>query len=68
MTEVIGFIGAGQLGEPMVSRLIDAGHPVPVHARRREVRDRVVSYGAPWPIRWPIWPDRGRDCGHNPGA
>ncbi|AFC54335.1 MULTISPECIES: NAD(P)-binding domain-containing protein [Mycobacterium] len=46
MTEVIGFIGAGQLGEPRVSRLIDAGHPVLVHTRRREVRDRVVSHGA----------------------
>lgn len=46
MTKVIGFIGAGQLGEPMVSRLLTAGHDVLVYARRPEVRDRVASQGA----------------------
>jgi 3-hydroxyisobutyrate dehydrogenase-like beta-hydroxyacid dehydrogenase len=45
MTKVIGFIGAGQLGEPMVSRLLAAGHDVLVYARRAEVRDRVAAQG-----------------------
>jgi 3-hydroxyisobutyrate dehydrogenase-like beta-hydroxyacid dehydrogenase len=46
MTKVIGFIGAGQLGEPMVSRLLAAGHDVLVYARRPEVRETVASKGA----------------------
>lgn len=46
MTKRIGFIGAGQLGEPMVSRLLAAGHDVLVYARRSEVRDRLASHGA----------------------
>jgi 3-hydroxyisobutyrate dehydrogenase-like beta-hydroxyacid dehydrogenase len=46
MSKVIGFIGAGQLGEPMVSRLLGAGHDVLVYARGPEVRDRVASQGA----------------------
>ncbi|MBJ7336790.1 NAD(P)-dependent oxidoreductase [Mycolicibacterium sp.] len=46
MTEVIGFIGAGRLGEPMVLRLLDAGHQVLVHARSGEVRDRLWIHGA----------------------
>ena len=46
MANVIGFIGAGQLGEPMVSRLLGAGHDVLVYARRPEVRESVTSQGA----------------------
>jgi 3-hydroxyisobutyrate dehydrogenase-like beta-hydroxyacid dehydrogenase len=46
MTTVVGFIGAGQMGEPMVLRLLDAGHDVVVHARRADVRDRLQSRGA----------------------
>ena len=46
MTRTVGFIGAGQLGEPMVARLLNAGHHVLVHARRPEVRERVTSTGA----------------------
>jgi len=46
MTTVIGFVGAGQLGEPMVLRLLAAGHDVRVHARRADVRDRLQSHGA----------------------
>jgi 3-hydroxyisobutyrate dehydrogenase-like beta-hydroxyacid dehydrogenase len=46
MTKVIGFVGAGQLGEPMVARLVAAGHDVLVYARRPEVRDSVGSKGA----------------------
>jgi 3-hydroxyisobutyrate dehydrogenase-like beta-hydroxyacid dehydrogenase len=46
MTTVVGFVGAGQLGEPMVLRLLDAGHNVLVHARRDDVRHRLQSRGA----------------------
>lgn len=46
MSETIGFLGAGQLGEPMVYRLLGAGHPVIVYARRDDVRDRLRDRGA----------------------
>jgi 3-hydroxyisobutyrate dehydrogenase-like beta-hydroxyacid dehydrogenase len=46
MSDVIGFIGAGQLGEPMVTRLLGAGHDVLVYARRADVRDRLQNLGA----------------------
>src|SRR4051812_35400980 len=45
-TRTIGFIGAGQLGEPTVRRLLDAGHTVKVYARRDEVRGRLAESGA----------------------
>jgi len=46
MSRVIGFIGAGQLGEPMVSRLLAAAHDVLLYARRGDVRHRLASQGA----------------------
>ncbi|GAC1395383.1 MAG: NAD(P)-binding domain-containing protein [Mycobacterium sp.] len=46
MSDVIGFIGAGQLGEPMVSRLLGAGREVLVYARRADVRERLSECGA----------------------
>lgn len=46
MAETIGFIGAGQMGEPMVVRLLAAGHHVTLFARRDEVRDRLAKAGA----------------------
>ncbi|WP_375486532.1 NAD(P)-dependent oxidoreductase [uncultured Mycobacterium sp.] len=46
MGEAIGFIGAGQMGEPMVRRLLQANHHVLVYARRDEVRDRLANAGA----------------------
>ncbi|OBI44791.1 NAD(P)-dependent oxidoreductase [Mycobacterium sp. E796] len=46
MTHTVGFIGAGQLGEPMVLRLLEAGVPVTTYARRPEVRDRLAARGA----------------------
>nr|WP_281169228.1 NAD(P)-dependent oxidoreductase [Gordonia soli] len=42
----IGFIGAGKIGEPMVERLLTAGHQTTVHARRPEVRARLADAGA----------------------
>jgi 3-hydroxyisobutyrate dehydrogenase-like beta-hydroxyacid dehydrogenase len=46
MDDTIGFIGAGQMGEPMVRRLLGANHQVVVYARRDEVRDRLAKAGA----------------------
>lgn len=45
MTDMIGFIGAGQLGEPMVARLVGAGHDVVVFARKDNVKQRLLRQG-----------------------
>lgn len=44
--EEVGFIGAGNIGEPMVERLLEAGRRVVVYARRQEIRDRLTARGA----------------------
>jgi 3-hydroxyisobutyrate dehydrogenase-like beta-hydroxyacid dehydrogenase len=46
MTTTVGFLGAGQLGEPMVERLLGAGDDVLVYARREEARRRLAVKGA----------------------
>ena len=46
MPNTVGFLGAGQLGEPMVERLLGAGHDVAVYARREELRRRLEAKGA----------------------
>jgi 3-hydroxyisobutyrate dehydrogenase-like beta-hydroxyacid dehydrogenase len=46
MRTTVGFLGVGQLGEPMVERLLDAGHDVLVYARREEARRRLEAKGA----------------------
>lgn len=46
MTETVGFVGAGKMGEPMVLRLVAAGHRVQVYVRRPEVRERLAAAGA----------------------
>ena len=46
MPNTVGFLGAGQLGEPMVERLLAAGHDVVVYARREEIRRRLKENGA----------------------
>lgn len=46
MPSTVGFLGAGQLGEPMVERLLGAGHDVLVYARREETRQRLEAKGA----------------------
>jgi 3-hydroxyisobutyrate dehydrogenase-like beta-hydroxyacid dehydrogenase len=46
MTTTVGFLGAGQLGEPMVERLLGAGHDVLVYARREDARRRLKAKGA----------------------
>lgn len=42
----IGFVGAGRVGEPMVERLLAAGHRVRLYTRRAEVGDRLSAAGA----------------------
>jgi len=46
MGTTVGFLGAGQLGEPMVERLLGAGHDVLVYARREDARHRLQAKGA----------------------
>lgn len=46
MPDTVGFLGAGKLGEPMVERLLGAGHNVAVYARREETRRRLETKGA----------------------
>lgn len=42
----IGFIGAGAMGAPMIEHLLDAGHEVTVHVRRREAATALLARGA----------------------
>ena len=42
----VGFIGTGNIGEPMVERLLHAGLSTAVYARRPEVIDRLRTAGA----------------------
>lgn len=42
----IAFVGAGQMGMPMVRRLVAAGRVVTVHARREEARRTAEGCGA----------------------
>jgi 3-hydroxyisobutyrate dehydrogenase len=41
----VGFIGAGQMGRPMVDRLVAARLPITVHARRPEHRAELAAAG-----------------------
>ncbi len=42
----IGFVGAGVMGAPMIGHLLDAGHEVAVHVRRREAAAALFERGA----------------------
>lgn len=42
----IGFVGLGNLGEPMARSLLRDGWPVAVYDVRREAADRLAAYGA----------------------
>jgi 3-hydroxyisobutyrate dehydrogenase-like beta-hydroxyacid dehydrogenase len=46
MANTVGFLGAGQLGEPMIKRLLGAGNEAVVYTRREEVRRRLEVSGA----------------------
>jgi 3-hydroxyisobutyrate dehydrogenase-like beta-hydroxyacid dehydrogenase len=41
----VGLIGTGEMGRPLVDRLLGADHQVTVHARRPEVRDDLTAAG-----------------------
>lgn len=42
----LGFIGVGQLAQPMVKHLLDQGYEVLVHNRRRDPLKELISSGA----------------------
>lgn len=42
----VGYIGLGLMGKPMALNLLQAGYPVVVHNRSREVVQEMVSQGA----------------------
>lgn len=44
----LGWIGTGLMGEPMATRLLDAGHDVVVTTRRPESARRLLGAGAEW--------------------
>lgn len=46
MANTVGFLGAGQLGAPMVERLLGAGHDVLAYARREDTRRTLEAKGA----------------------
>lgn len=46
MSETIGFIGVGSQGGPMAHRIVDAGMPLAVWARRPEVLEAYTAKGA----------------------
>jgi 3-hydroxyisobutyrate dehydrogenase-like beta-hydroxyacid dehydrogenase len=46
VTTLLGFIGLGNMGFPMMSRLVGAGHPVVVFDTRSDVVDRAAALGA----------------------
>jgi 3-hydroxyisobutyrate dehydrogenase-like beta-hydroxyacid dehydrogenase len=46
MNSHLGFIGLGNMGNPMAHRLIDAGHGLTVYDTRREAVDAFVPKGA----------------------
>lgn len=46
MSDPIGFIGLGNMGFPMMSRLVAAGHPVVVFDVREDVRTEATALGA----------------------
>jgi 3-hydroxyisobutyrate dehydrogenase len=45
MDGVVGFIGVGQMGRPMVDRLVAAGWPTEVSVRRAGLGDELRSHG-----------------------
>lgn len=44
----VGVVGIGLMGRPVAQRLVDAGHEVTVHSRRRESAEPVLAAGAAW--------------------
>ena len=44
----LGFIGTGNMGNPMAANLIKAGHQLIVHDLRREAATNLLEMGAEW--------------------
>ena len=44
----LGFIGTGNMGNPMAANLIRAGHQLTVHDLRREAATNLLEMGAAW--------------------
>ena len=44
----LGFIGTGNMGNPMAANLIRAGHQLTVHDLRREAATNLLEMGAEW--------------------
>ena len=44
----LGFIGTGNMGNPMAGNLVRAGHQVTVHDLRREAATSLLEMGARW--------------------
>ena len=44
----IGFIGTGNMGNPMASNLVKAGHQLTVHDLKREAATNLLEMGATW--------------------
>lgn len=42
----VAFVGTGKMGEPMVRRLLEAGHQATVHNRSSASTDRLLAIGA----------------------
>jgi len=44
----VGFIGVGNMGNPMAANLVKAGHQLTVHDLRRESATNLLEMGATW--------------------
>lgn len=44
----VGFIGVGNMGNPMATNLVKAGHELTVHDLRRESATNLLEMGAKW--------------------
>ena len=44
----IGFCGLGRMGQPMVRRLLEAGHQVRIWNRSKEKASALIQAGAVW--------------------
>jgi 3-hydroxyisobutyrate dehydrogenase-like beta-hydroxyacid dehydrogenase len=44
----VGFVGLGNMGNPMAANLIKAGHQLTVHDLRREAATNLLEMGATW--------------------
>jgi 3-hydroxyisobutyrate dehydrogenase-like beta-hydroxyacid dehydrogenase len=44
----VGFIGTGNMGNPMAANLIKAGHQLTIHDLRREAATNLLEVGAKW--------------------